>query len=48
MPLRADLEATYPDYFKENPEYTEFADQASRTVEVPERAELDRDLADVP
>jgi multiple sugar transport system substrate-binding protein len=35
MPIRADLEATYPDYFKEHPEYTEFADQASRTVEVP-------------
>ena len=35
MPIRADLEATYPDYFKAHPEYTEFADQASRTVEVP-------------
>ncbi len=35
MPIRADLEATYPDYFKDNPEYVQFADQASRTVEVP-------------
>ncbi len=35
MPLRADLEATYPDYFAENPDYTAFAAQAARTVEVP-------------
>ncbi len=35
MPLRTDLEATYPDYFKAHPEYQVFADQASRTVEVP-------------
>ncbi len=35
MPLRGDLSATYPDYFKEKPEYETFADQASRTVEVP-------------
>lgn len=35
MPLRTDLAATYPDYFKENPEYELFAEQASRTVEVP-------------
>jgi multiple sugar transport system substrate-binding protein len=35
MPLRADLAETYPDYFKEKPEYATFADQASRTVEVP-------------
>jgi multiple sugar transport system substrate-binding protein len=35
MPLRADLESTYPDYFEEKPEYSTFADQASRTVEVP-------------
>ncbi len=35
MPLRQDLESTYPDYFTEHPEYTLFADQASRTVEVP-------------
>ncbi len=35
MPLRSDLEGTYPEYFKENPEYVDFADQASRTVEVP-------------
>jgi multiple sugar transport system substrate-binding protein len=35
MPLRSDLEATYPDYFSSHPEYKEFASFASRTVEVP-------------
>lgn len=35
MPLRADLAATYPDYFAKNPAYQGFADQAARTVEVP-------------
>ncbi|CAN5244247.1 extracellular solute-binding protein [soil metagenome] len=35
MPLREDLQGTYADYFKENPDYQVFADQASRTVEVP-------------
>lgn len=35
MPLRADLPSVYPDYFQQNPEYESFADQASRTVEVP-------------
>ena len=35
MPMRTDLAATYPDYFTAHPEYTAFADQASRTVEVP-------------
>jgi multiple sugar transport system substrate-binding protein len=35
MPLRTDLAKTYPDYFKKNPQYTEFASQAARTVEVP-------------
>jgi multiple sugar transport system substrate-binding protein len=35
MPLRSDLQQTYPDYFESNPEYVDFADQASRTVEVP-------------
>ena len=35
MPLRADLEATYPEYFAANPDHKTFADQASRTVEVP-------------
>ncbi|MGH3335814.1 MAG: extracellular solute-binding protein [Nocardioides sp.] len=35
MPLRNDLQGTYPEYFKEKPEYVDFADQASRTVEVP-------------
>jgi len=35
MPLRKDLPAAYPDYFTKNPAYKQFADQASRTVEVP-------------
>ncbi len=35
MPLRTDLATTYADYFTKHPEYTQFADMASRTVEVP-------------
>jgi multiple sugar transport system substrate-binding protein len=35
MPMRTDLVTAYPDYFKSHAEYTLFADQASRTVEVP-------------
>ncbi|MEO7587112.1 MAG: extracellular solute-binding protein [Arachnia sp.] len=35
MPIRPGLEKAYPDYFKENPDYVAFADQASRTVDVP-------------
>ena len=35
MPLRTDLPGTYADYFAAHPEYATFADQASRTVEVP-------------
>ena len=35
MPLRSDLEATYPEYFSSHPDYTAFAAQAARTVEVP-------------
>ena len=35
MPLRQDLPTVYADYFEGNPEYQVFADQASRTVEVP-------------
>ena len=35
MPLRSDLATTYPAYFTKKPEYKVFADQASRTVEVP-------------
>ena len=35
MPLRQDLPGTYPEYFEEKPEYEVFADQAARTVEVP-------------
>ncbi|WP_193606904.1 extracellular solute-binding protein [Nocardioides lijunqiniae] len=35
MPMREDLPGTFPEYFEANPEYAVFADQASRTVEVP-------------
>ena len=35
MPLRNDLATAYPDYFTKNPTYQAFADQAARTVEVP-------------
>ena len=35
MPIRADLPTTYADYFEKHPDYKTFADQASRTVEVP-------------
>ena len=35
MPLRTDLAAAYPAYFSAHPEYTTFAAQAARTVEVP-------------
>jgi multiple sugar transport system substrate-binding protein len=35
MPLRKDLPSAYPDYFAKNPAYQQFAQQASRTVEVP-------------
>lgn len=35
MPLRTDLPTTYADYFAKNPDYKLFADQAARTVEVP-------------
>jgi multiple sugar transport system substrate-binding protein len=35
MPLRQDLQTVYADYFDQHPEYNLFADQASRTVEVP-------------
>ena len=35
MPIRKDLATTYADYFKSHPDYKAFADQASRTVEVP-------------
>ncbi|BCY10032.1 extracellular solute-binding protein [Actinoplanes sp. L3-i22] len=35
MPLRKDLPAAYPDYFAKNAAYQQFADQAARTVEVP-------------
>ncbi len=35
MPMRANLQQAYPDYFTENPAYTQFGDQAARVVEVP-------------
>jgi multiple sugar transport system substrate-binding protein len=35
MPIREDLPTTYADYFSSHPDYKQFADQASRTVEVP-------------
>lgn len=35
MPMRKDLPTVYPDYFAKNPAYTQFAEQAARTVEVP-------------
>ena len=35
MPIRTDLATTYASYFAKHPEYKMFADQASRTVEVP-------------
>jgi multiple sugar transport system substrate-binding protein len=35
MPLRNNLVTAYPDYFAKNPTYRAFADQAARTVEVP-------------
>ncbi|MGH2968914.1 MAG: extracellular solute-binding protein [Solirubrobacteraceae bacterium] len=35
MPMRPDLVAAFPDYFAKNPNYKPFAEQAARTVEVP-------------
>jgi len=35
MPLRANLTDEYPEYFTANPTYSMFADQANRTVDVP-------------
>nr|MBA3524642.1 extracellular solute-binding protein [Geodermatophilaceae bacterium] len=35
MPMRDELPTTYQDYFAANPAYEVFADQAARTVEVP-------------
>src|SRR3954454_6912355 len=35
MPIRKDLPTTYAAYFKAHPEYSLFASQAARTVEVP-------------
>lgn len=36
MPMRKDLTTVYSDYFAKNPLYKTFADQAGRTVEVPQ------------
>jgi multiple sugar transport system substrate-binding protein len=35
MPMRTDLPGTYGSYFQSHPEYKLFADQAARTVDVP-------------
>jgi len=35
MPMRTDVTTAYPAYFKSHPEYMIFAEQAARTVEVP-------------
>jgi len=35
MPLRKDVATVYADYLAKNPAYKTFADQAARTVEVP-------------
>lgn len=35
MPMRKDLTSVYADYFAKNPLYKQFAQQAARTVEVP-------------
>jgi len=35
MPIRDNLTTAYPAYFKAHPDYMTFADQAARTVEVP-------------
>jgi multiple sugar transport system substrate-binding protein len=35
MPLRDDVVGAYPEYFAENTDYKQFADQTARTVEVP-------------
>jgi multiple sugar transport system substrate-binding protein len=35
MPMRADVTTAYPDYFSSHKDYAPFAEQANRTVEVP-------------
>jgi multiple sugar transport system substrate-binding protein len=35
MPMRSDLVGTFPDYFAQHADYKPFAEQAERTVEVP-------------
>jgi len=35
MPMRQNLPTVYADYFAKNPAYKQFADQASRIIEVP-------------
>ena len=48
MPLRKDVATAYADYFTKNPDYKVFADQAARTVEVPNVPNSIDDLADLP
>ena len=35
MPMRTDVAGTYADFFTANPDYLPFAEQADRTLEVP-------------
>ncbi len=35
MPMRTDVLGTFADYFDANPDYVPFAEQADRTIEVP-------------
>ena len=35
MPMRTDVLGTFPEYFEANPDYVPFAEQADRTIEVP-------------
>jgi multiple sugar transport system substrate-binding protein len=49
MPIRSDLQATYPDYFTANPAYAQFGDQTDRMTEVPggsNTVEMLQDLRD--
>ena len=48
MPLRQNLTQQYAAYFTAHPQYKTFAAKAAHVVEVPNVAELHRDLADLP
>ncbi len=48
MPLRSDLEATYPEYFSSHPDYTVVRGPGRPHRRGAQRPELDRDLAEVP